>query len=330
MAGAPVRWPDEVDEVIRGDLTAAAAYVTPAGGAVVAGVCPMGLGRREAAGVGFTTSLGFGKKLERIIADPHVALAYHSREHGFSASPAFVLAQGTASVDIRPSRERLEAIIPQGQRYVGQVMRGPVWDRLLREYYYERVFVDITVARIAAWPDLSASGDPTVYGAAWPGPPGAQAPPKNGTGPRVDVDRAAGGSPCCRTGCWPTRGPTGSRWSFRWSSPGMTRRACGWSPRTGCSARRPPRRPARPRLPATVDRTQPPGPSPDGWTSPATAPPVYAPHTSKGFVAPPRKKLLLVSNGLFAKYGLWQARRQGTADRLEQLAAEKGSLQGPD
>jgi hypothetical protein len=42
-------------------------------------------------------------------------------------------------------------------------------------------------------------------------------------------------------------------------------------------------------------------------------------------VAPPRKKLLLVSNGLFAKYGLWQARRQGTADRLEHLAAEKAS-----
>ena len=119
---------------------------------MVTGICPLGLGRREVAGVGFTTSLGFGKKLERIIADPRVALAYHSREHGFSASPAFVLAQGTASVDIRPSRERLEAIIPQGQQYVGQVMRGPVWDRLLREYYYERVFVDITVARIAACP----------------------------------------------------------------------------------------------------------------------------------------------------------------------------------
>jgi hypothetical protein len=45
-------------------------------------------------------------------------------------------------------------------------------------------------------------------------------------------------------------------------------------------------------------------------------------------VAPPRKKLLLVSNGLFAKYGMWQARRQGTADRLEQLAAGKGPSPG--
>ena len=38
-------------------------------------------------------------------------------------------------------------------------MRGPVWDRLLREYYFERVFVDITVERMVAWPDLGAFGD---------------------------------------------------------------------------------------------------------------------------------------------------------------------------
>ncbi|MEU2031238.1 hypothetical protein ABZ494_06655 [Nocardia amamiensis] len=30
-----VTWPDEVDEVLAGDLTCAAAYLTPAGGAVV-------------------------------------------------------------------------------------------------------------------------------------------------------------------------------------------------------------------------------------------------------------------------------------------------------
>ena len=164
---------------------------TPAGGAVVSSICPMGIDRREEGEVGFTTSLGFAKKLERIIADPHVTLAYHAREHGFSASPAFVLAQGTASVDIRPSRGRLEAMVPQGERYVGAIMRGPVWDRLLREYYQERVFIDISVARMVAWPDLSAAGAMQVSGAVWPGPPGPQAPPKNGTGPRVDVDRAA-------------------------------------------------------------------------------------------------------------------------------------------
>ncbi len=46
-------------------------------------------------------------------------------------------------------------------------------------------------------------------------------------------------------------------------------------------------------------------------------------------MAPPSKKPLLVSNGLFAKFGMWQARRNGTAERLGRLAAEKGSHQEP-
>jgi hypothetical protein len=69
-------------------------------------------------------------------------------------------------------------------------MRGPVWDRLLGEYYQERVLVDISVARVAAWPDLSVSGELEVTGAAWPGWPVPQQPPENGTGPRVDVAKA--------------------------------------------------------------------------------------------------------------------------------------------
>src|SRR5213082_3700339 len=126
MTDGPVGWSDAADEVFRGDITVAAAYVTPAGGAVAVGVAPCGLADRVAGTLGFTTSLGFGKKLERIVLDPHVALAYHSREHGFSASPAFVLAQGTASVDVTPSRQRLEALTPQAERYVGEVKRGVV------------------------------------------------------------------------------------------------------------------------------------------------------------------------------------------------------------
>ena len=73
--GEHVCWPDEADDVIRGDITAAGAYTTPAGGAVVVAVAPCGIGQRDLGMVGFTTSLGFGRKLERIIRDPHVALA---------------------------------------------------------------------------------------------------------------------------------------------------------------------------------------------------------------------------------------------------------------
>src|SRR5215831_14518915 len=157
-AGMSVRWPAEVDDVLKGDITAALSYITPAGGAVVTGVAPCGIGDRDLGTLGFTTSLGFGRKLERIVADPRVALAFHAREHGYSVSPAFVLAQGTASVDLTPSRSRLDELTPQAERYLGKVMRGPVWDRLLREYYGERVFVDVALERVAAWPDLGASG----------------------------------------------------------------------------------------------------------------------------------------------------------------------------
>src|SRR5438874_12360923 len=137
MMGEHVRWPDEADDVIHGDITAAAAYTTSAGGAVVVAVAPCGIGQRDRGMVGFTTSLGFGRKLERIIRDPHVALAYHARDHGFSASPRFVLAQGLASVDLEPSPDRLEAFTPQAVRFLGGLKQGPVWDRLLREYYAE-------------------------------------------------------------------------------------------------------------------------------------------------------------------------------------------------
>ncbi len=329
MIGEPVRWPDEVDEVIRGDLTAAAAYLTPAGGAVVTAVAPLGIGRRDAGGVGFTTSLGFPRKLERIIGDPRVALAFHAREHGFSASPAFVLAQGRAWVDIRPSRERLEALIPQGERYFGTAVRGPVWDRLLREYYFERVFVDITVERMVAWPDLGAAGEMEVTGAPWPGIAAGQPPPGNGTGPRADVDRAAGRIAMLPHRVLAYRGADGfpvvvpvqvaghDAAGLRLVVPGGLLPPGGR--RAGMLAHA-----YRPQLVGLSTRIF------TGWlevTSDGTA--VYAPHTSRGFVAPPRKKLLLVSNGLLAKYGMWQARRQGTAGRLERLAAGTGQRRSP-
>src|SRR5262249_38169957 len=55
----PVRWSDEAQEVISGDITTAAAYLTPAGGAVVTAVATFGIADRDRGMVGFTTSLGF-------------------------------------------------------------------------------------------------------------------------------------------------------------------------------------------------------------------------------------------------------------------------------
>ena len=319
-----VRWSDEADEAISGDITAAAAYLTPAGGVVVTAVAP-GFGNRQRGRglVGFTTSLGFGRKLDRIIREPRVALAYHAREHGFSASSVYVLAQGRASVDITPSRDRLEALRPQGERFYGAARQGPAWDRLLHEYYYERVIIDITLERVTTWANLSAAGHPQVSGAPWPGPPGAQQPPAKGTGPRVDVGQAAG-----RIGMLPHRvlayrGPDGfpvvvpvalaghDAAGLRLvASPGLLPEG---SRRAGLLAHA-----YRPQLIGLSTRIF------TGWLEVAPGGgAVYAPHTSRGFIAPPRKNLLLISNGLIAKAGMWQARRKGEADRLQRLVAAK-------
>ena len=40
-------------------------------------------------------------------------------------------------------------------------------------------------------------------------------------------------------------------------------------------------------------------------------------------MAPPRKNLLLVSNGLMAKVGHWRSSRSGAADRLRAIAADR-------
>lgn len=320
----PVQWNDGADEVFRGDITVAAAYVTPAGGAVAVGVAPCGLADRARGTVGFTTSLGFGKKLERIVRDPHVALAYHARDHGFSASPRYVLAQGFAAVDLEPSPARLEAFGPQAARFLGALKQGPVWDRLLREYYAERVFVDVAVERVVTWPDLGGCGDPEVAGAARPAPAPPQSAPSGGTGPRVDVARTAGQLSALPHRLLAWRGADGF--------PMVVPVALAGHDRAGLRLVAPPgllpaggRRAGllghafRPRLVGLATRIL------TGWLEVADdGAVIYAPHTSRGFMAPPKKNLLLVSNGLMAKVGHWQAGRSGAAERLRALQAAGG------
>ena len=111
----PVAWDDDLDAIFAGDLTAALGYRTPAGGAVSLAVAPIGLRDRAAGRVGFTTSLGFSKKLDRIAQDPRVALAFHAREHGSASSRAYVLVQGDATVVEQPSPERRAEVAAQAR-----------------------------------------------------------------------------------------------------------------------------------------------------------------------------------------------------------------------
>ena len=120
-----VSWPDDVDAVLAGDMTAALAYLTPAGGAVVAAVAPVGLRDRGEGTVTFTTSLGLGKKLERIERDPRVGLAYHARDHGFASGGSYVLVQGRCRPVLPADRDWNDRVLgPASGRFMGPPRRG--------------------------------------------------------------------------------------------------------------------------------------------------------------------------------------------------------------
>ena len=299
----PVTWDDAVDEVLAGDLTTALGYRTPAGGVVVQAVAPIGLRDRERGTVSFTTSLGFSKKLERIAADPRVAMAFHARVHGRSSSGDYVLVQGRARVIAEPTEEQRELVRTQAAQYSGEPKSGFFWDRFLHEYYVSRVPVDVDVERIVVWPDLRCAGAPRVLGAPLPGgDPPPQAAPKNGTGPRIDVARAdrrmrdtdhallgyagADGYPVVL----PVEG--GAR-----TGGGVELRCATPLPRGG-------RRAGllghsyRPQLIGLETHQY------TGWLADG----LYSPHTEVGYKAPANKTLLLLVNGFMAKRGVRKSR----------------------
>jgi nitroimidazol reductase NimA-like FMN-containing flavoprotein (pyridoxamine 5'-phosphate oxidase superfamily) len=307
----PITWPDEADEIITGDLTAALAYVTPAGGAVVTAVAPIGLRDRDAGTVSFTTSLGLGRKLERIARNPRVALAYHAREHGFTARPGYVLVQGDAKPAREPDRHYIEGTLkPQATRFMGPPKEGKLfWNRWLREYYQDRIPVALPVARMTFWPDARCAGPPDVHGAPAAGDPPSQDEPAKGAGPRLDSERAAArlraldhcllayvggdGYPDVVPVEVASAGPEGIRLAAE-------RRLAPGSRRAGLLAHS-----YRPKLIGLAARQH------TGWLTVDEQGALYAPHTDTGFRAPANKTLLLLGNGFLAKRGLRRARRAG-------------------
>ncbi|WP_153183305.1 hypothetical protein [Streptomyces sp. E5N91] len=323
-----VSWSDAVQDAMEGDLVTALAYGTPAGGCVVIPVSPTGLVDRAASTIAVTTSLAFNGKLFHMLRDSRVAMAYHTREHGFATAGDFAVVQGRADVPLSPSREALADLAPRVERFLGAVPSGRFWDWVLRDYFDNRIVIDIAVQRVVSWPDVSGNGERTVSGAEWPGIPEPQSPPAKGTGPRVDTRKVHGqvtklahqligygGAdgypvvvPVRVTGhsergllleCAPGLLPEGARragltaHSFGRQAVGLANRVCtGWLEVDGDTA-------------------------------------VYAPHTTAGFAAPPVKSVQMFFNGVFAKRGWRKARREGTLAKLAQLKDEHRSAQ-PD
>jgi hypothetical protein len=187
-----VRWPDEVDQILASDQTLALATVTQALGVVLMPVTNFAVRDRDAGNLNaVNSSVGVSKKLERIRRDPHVTLAYHTREHAFAPPrPEYVLVQGLARLS-DPDPRFMDSMRESFELYVGGNPKGGrLWDRWLRGWHL-RVGIELDVKRVLVWRDLACTGEPAVHGAPLSEHPAPQSPPRNGTGPRIDHAKAA-------------------------------------------------------------------------------------------------------------------------------------------
>ena len=305
-----VEWPDEVDEILTGDLTAAVGMPTPKRGVVLATVTPMGIRDRTAGSVGFTTSLGFGRKLERIAADPRISMLYHSREHGFSSRPGIVLVQGVASIRAEIDDDEREALRAQATEHVGQVVEGRFWDWWLSTYYEDRVVVDVHARRVLWWPDGNTARSPEVFGAPIPD----EAPSEhedNGrmAEPRVPMKKVAAAlrKPYRILGVLQADGiPLLLPFRLEQIDDAAVQLGVD-SPLVPSGARRAGvlAHEYRAKLIGLSTATH------TGWLSVNEDGARWTPHTRHAFSAPSNKILLLLANGAAARWGYRQAIKQG-------------------
>jgi hypothetical protein len=183
-------WPDNVDEILGADQVVALAYTTPANGVILTPLTNFGLRDRGAGKLNaVNSSVAAWRKLDRIRRSPRIALAYHTRTHGFSDRPEYVLVQGTASL-APPDPNYPRSIQDVWERFGGPVDAGPVWNWWLRAFNM-RSEIQIAVERVIVWPDRDCEGAPETHGTPVRGEPAPQRPPAKGTGPRIRHRRAA-------------------------------------------------------------------------------------------------------------------------------------------
>jgi hypothetical protein len=312
---ASIGWSAEVDEIFAGDQAVMFAAVTPARGVVLSPLTNFGL-RDRAHGTlsNLNSSVGMWKKLDRVRRNPQVAVAYHTREHGFSDRPEFVLVQGRAT--LTPPHTRYvyssDAIRASFERFAGGNPRGgPLTSWWLRAWH-ERVGIEIDVERVIVWPDATCRGAAEVLGAPLPQePPADQEPPAKGTAPRLDHRRAAhraGRLPHVLLGWtgadgFPVVAPVrisgaGERGIALEAPPGLVPEG---SRRAGLTAHRFSR--------YVIGQHQ---HVHTGWLSVAPGEsPVYAPHTHWGYWFPRSRLAYKLAAGYGTRRGMREARRRG-------------------
>jgi hypothetical protein len=184
------KWPDSVDQILDGDHVVTLAYVTPAKGVVLLPLSNFGVRDRGAGSVTVNSSVGAWRKLDRMRRDPHVALAFHTREHASHERPEYVLVQGRARLS-EPIPDYPTALGDRWERMEPWQASNRFW-KWWQKVYALRMEIEVVAERLIVWPDLACRGWPQVMGTPPPpAPPRSQRPPARGTGPRINHVRAA-------------------------------------------------------------------------------------------------------------------------------------------
>lgn len=114
-----------------------------------------------------TTGLGYPKKADDAIRNPHVSLLFSDPTGSGLDSGCRVLVQGTAAVD----EQNLEA---NAERYFRESyeklpgtrgMHPPKLVRGMFGWYYTRIYVKVRPERVFVWPDGDQSTEPELLGA---------------------------------------------------------------------------------------------------------------------------------------------------------------------
>ena len=310
-----MEWPHGLDPILEGDLTIALAYVTPARGVVVAPVTNFVVHEHDAGVISsVNSSVGVWKKLDRIRRNPQVALVYHTRLHGRSDRPEYVLVQGRATLS-DPDPRYFDSIRENFERIAGPEGEGGRLTRWWLRDWHHRVAVQVAVERFAVWPELTCTGEPRVIGSPLPAEdPPPQKPPARGTGPRIGRRRAvkrvaphphlllgwvgADGFPMVVSARYAGDGDDGLRIAVpRGSVPPGGRRA-------GLTAHS-----FRPFNVGMSEKIH------TGWlvADPDAAEVLYAPHTTAGFTIPSSRRAFQFAAGAGTRRGMREARRRGFA-----------------